>query len=421
MTPLTYLFYGIKHEIQSSIVGKLGEAEGAKFLIRFSFHGGNKGEGKDDGVFDEIGDIKDQGPAPRFSVHDSESVGDPKAPERCGRQSVGQIIAVIKKMVGAIAVLALAAHSLTLGDYGLSAAQSYRRLLGDAGPGDDFLGVYFVQSVRLPRTIAGIGVGAALGLSGRLFQVVSSNALGSPDIVGFTAGSASGALVAIIVLGSTPVATSIGAVIGGVVSGALILALAGGTRLAGTRVVLVGIGVSAALRALNSLLLVKAPLEAAQRAQMWSAGSLSGVTTVRVVALVAALAACLPALTWLSRPLSLIPLGDDAATALGARTGRTRLVAVCTGIVLVSMATAVAGPVAFVALAAPHVAHRLTGAPGSLLAPSAAVGALLVLGSDIVAQRLIAPGELAVGVVTGCAGGVYLLVLLAHEYRRNRI
>ena len=85
------------------------------------------------------------------------------------------------------------------------------------------------------------------------------------------------------------------------------------------------------------------------------------------------------------------------------------------------MATAVAGPVAFVALAAPHVAHRLTGAPGSLLAPSAAVGALLVLGSDIVAQRLIAPGELAVGVVTGCAGGVYLLVLLAHEYRRNRI
>lgn len=320
-----------------------------------------------------------------------------------------------------VAVLALAAHSLTLGDYGLSAAESYRRLLGDAGPGDDFLGVYFVQSVRLPRTIAGIGVGAALGLSGRLFQVVSSNALGSPDIVGFTAGSASGALVAIIVLGSTPVATAIGAVIGGVVSGALILALAGGTRLAGARVVLVGIGVSAALRALNSLLLVKAPLEAAQRAQMWSAGSLSGVTTVRTVALVAALAACLPALTWLSRPLSLIPLGDDAATALGARTGRTRLVAVCTGIVLVSMATAVAGPVAFVALAAPHIAHRLTGAPGSLLAPSAAVGALLVLGSDIVAQRLIAPGELAVGVVTGCAGGVYLLVLLAHEYRRNRI
>ena len=298
-----------------------------------------------------------------------------------------------------VAVLALAAHSLALGDYGLSAAESYRRLLGDAGPGDDFLGVYFVQSVRLPRTIAGIGVGAALGLSGRLFQVVSSNALGSPDIVGFTAGSASGALVAIIVLGSTPVATAIGAVIGGVVSGALILALAGGTRLAGARVVLVGIGVSAALRALNSLLLVKAPLEAAQRAQMWSAGSLSGVTTVRTVALVAALAACLPALTWLSRPLSLIPLGDDAATALGARTGRTRLVAVCTGIVLVSMATAVAGPVAFVALAAPHVAHRLTGAPGSLLAP----------------------GELAVGVVTGCAGGVYLLVLLAREYRRNRI
>ena len=315
--------------------------------------------------------------------------------------------------LGLLSLLALALYSLTLGDYGLSVEQSLRRLVGDGGPTDDFLGVYFVQSVRLPRVIAAVAVGCSLGVAGAIFQTLSGNPLGSPDIVGLSTGCATGALVAIIVLGANPATTSAGALIGGLASGALIVACAGGVRVTGVRVVLVGIGCSAALRALNSLLIVKAPLEAAQRAQLWSAGSFAGVTMPRVSVLLAVslpLAAC-------TAPLGLLAMGDDVATGLGVRVRRLRVSLIATAMVLVSLATAVAGPVAFVALSAPHVARRLCGGGGVGLASSAVLGGLLVLVSDVVAQRLLAPHELPVGVVTGVVGGVYLLFLLVREVR----
>lgn len=318
---------------------------------------------------------------------------------------------------GLLLVLGLSVYSLTLGDYGLSAADSFRRLLGDGGPRDDFLGVYFVQSVRLPRMLAAVAVGCALGISGRIFQTISGNPLGSPDIVGLSTGCATGALIAIIVLGSSPAVTGLGALVGGLVSGVAILACAGGMRVTGMRVVLVGIGCSAALRAINSLLIVKAPLEAAQRAQLWSAGSFSGVTFARLTPLLIVLGVVACACVAAAVPLGLVAMGDDVATGLGVRVRRIRLLSIAVAILLVACATAVAGPVAFVALSAPHIAHRLCGGGGVGFASSALVGALLVLASDVCAQRLIAPAELPVGVVTGVVGGLYLLWLLIREVR----
>ena len=318
---------------------------------------------------------------------------------------------------GLLLLLGLSVYSLTLGDYGLGAADSFRRLLGDGGPRDDFLGVYFVQSVRLPRMLAAVAVGCALGISGRIFQTISGNPLGSPDIVGLSTGCATGALIAIIVLGSSPAVTGLGALAGGLVSGAAILACAGGMRVTGMRVVLVGIGCSAALRAINSLLIVKAPLEAAQRAQLWSAGSCSGVTFARLTPLLIVLGVIACACVAVAVPLGLVAMGDDVATGLGVRVRRIRLLSIVVAILLVACATAVAGPVAFVALSAPHIAHRLCGGGGVGFASSALVGALLVLASDVCAQRSIAPAELPVGVVTGVVGGLYLLWLLIREVR----
>ena len=318
---------------------------------------------------------------------------------------------------GLLLLLGVSVYSLTLGDYGLSAADSFRRLLGDGGPRDDFLGVYFVQSVRLPRMLAAVAVGCALGMSGRIFQTISGNPLGSPDIVGLSTGCATGALIAIIVLGSSPAVTGLGALIGGLVSGAAILACAGGMHVTGMRVVLVGIGCSAALRAINSLLIVKAPLEAAQRAQLWSAGSFSGVTFTRLTPLLIVLGVVACVCVAAAVPLGLVAMGDDVATGLGVRVRRIRLVSIVVAILLVACATAVAGPVAFVALSAPHIAHRLCGGGGVGFASSALVGALLVLASDVCAQRVIAPAELPVGVVTGVVGGLYLLWLLIREVR----
>ena len=320
-------------------------------------------------------------------------------------------------IIGLLLLIGLSIYSLTLGDYGLSAGDSFRRLLGDGGPRDDFLGVYFVQSVRLPRMLAAVAVGCALGISGRIFQTISGNPLGSPDIVGLSTGCATGALIAIIVLGSSPAVTGFGALLGGLLSGMLILACAGGMRVTGIRVVLVGIGCSAALRAINSLLIVKAPLEAAQRAQLWSAGSFSGVTFARLTPLLIVLGVVACACVAAAVPLGLVAMGDDVATGLGVRVRRIRLVSIVVAILLVACATAVAGPVAFVALSAPHIAHRLCGGGGVGFASSALVGALLVLTSDVCAQRLIAPAELPVGVVTGVVGGLYLLWLLIREVR----
>ena len=320
-------------------------------------------------------------------------------------------------IIGLLLLIGLSIYSLTLGDYGLSAGDSFRRLLGDGGPRDDFLGVYFVQSVRLPRMLAAVAVGCALGISGRIFQTISGNPLGSPDIVGLSTGCATGALIAIIVLGSSPAVTGLGALVGGLVSGAAILACAGGMRVTGMRVVLVGIGCSAALRAINSLLIVKAPLEAAQRAQLWSAGSFSGVTFARLTLLLIVLGVVACACVAAAVPLGLVAMGDDVATGLGVRVRRIRLLSIVVAILLVACATAVAGPVAFVALSAPHIAHRLCGGGGVGFASSGVVGALLVLTSDVCAQRLIAPAELPVGVVTGVVGGLYLLWLLIREVR----
>ena len=321
-------------------------------------------------------------------------------------------------MLGLVFLSCLALYSLTLGDYGLGVAASLRRLTGDGGPSEDYLGVYFVQSVRLPRVVCAVAVGASLAIAGRIFQTISGNPLGSPDVVGLSAGSATGALVAIIILGASPAATGTGALIGGLVSGALVLACSGGTRVTGIRVVLVGIGCSAALRALNSLLVVKAPLEAAQRAQLWSAGSLNGVTFVRAFPLIVGLGVLGLSCACAATSIGLLAMGDDVATGLGVRVRVVRVSAIVSAIVLVALATAVAGPVAFVALSAPHIAARLCGGGGVGVVSSAVVGAALVLSADVVAQRIVAPAELPVGVVTGVLGGLYLLWILTREEAR---
>lgn len=321
-------------------------------------------------------------------------------------------------MLGLVFLSCLALYSPTLGDYGLGVADSLRRLTGDGGPSEDYLGVYFVQSVRLPRVVCAVAVGASLAIAGRIFQTISGNPLGSPDVVGLSAGSATGALVAIIILGASPAATGTGALIGGLVSGALVLACSGGTRVTGIRVVLVGIGCSAALRALNSLLVVKAPLEAAQRAQLWSAGSLNGVTFVRAFPLIVGLGVLGLSCACAATSIGLLAMGDDVATGLGVRVRVVRVSAIVSAIVLVALATAVAGPVAFVALSAPHIAARLCGGGGVGVVSSAVVGAALVLSADVVAQRIVAPAELPVGVVTGVLGGLYLLWILTREEAR---
>lgn len=278
---------------------------------------------------------------------------------------------------------------------------------------------FVVWEIGLPRACVAVLVGAGLGAAGALVQALTRNPLGSPDVIGFTTGSASGALIAIIVIGGGPAQTAVGALVGGAVTAAVVYLLAWRRGLTGGRLVLVGIGVAAVLQGLNSLLLVRASLTAAQTAGQWLAGSFNAVGWPRVLLVAGALAVLLPAAALLARPLGALVLGDDLAAALGVRVERCRTLLVVVGVVLVAVATAAAGPINFIALAAPQIARRLTRTSGIGLGTAALLGAALVLASDLLAQRLFAPTQLAVGVVTGVLGGGYLIWLLAGQARKG--
>ncbi|MEV7232365.1 iron chelate uptake ABC transporter family permease subunit [Polymorphospora sp. NPDC051019] len=315
-------------------------------------------------------------------------------------------------------ILAAAVASLTIGDYPLSAVDVVRTLLGAGTPASEFA----VTTLRLPRVLTALAVGAAFGIAGSVFQSLSRNPLGSPDIIGFTTGSATGALVGVILLGGGTAVVAGGAVAGGLVVAVLVYLLAfqrGSAR--PHQLVLVGIGMSAVLAAANGYLLTRARLGDAMTAAVWLTGSLNGRGWEHAVPVGSALAALLPLTVLLARSLDALALGDDIAGGLGVRVERARLALLFVAVALTAVGTASAGPVPFVALAAPQIARRLTRSPGTNLLPAALTGAALLALADLGAQRLLAPLQLPVGVLTGALGGVYLVWLLAGRTRSARV
>ncbi|WP_432490839.1 FecCD family ABC transporter permease [Kineococcus gypseus] len=322
--------------------------------------------------------------------------------------AVCAVLAALVVLVGAV--------SLGTGDYPLSVPEVLRTLAGRGERGAEFI----VLGLRLPRLVTGLLVGVALGVAGAVFQLVTRNPLGSPDVIGFTQGAVTGALVVLLVLGGAGAAVPAGAVLGGCATALAVHLLARGGGAAGHRLVLVGIGLTAVLQAANNYLLTRADVDRAQAAQVWITGSLNGRGWEQALPLGAGLALLLPVALVLSRPLGLLELGDDTARALGVRVGPVRTGVLAVGVVVTALAAMAAGPVAFVALAAPQVARRLTRAAGPGLVAAGLTGALVVAVSDLVAQRAFAPTQLPVGVVTGAVGGLYLAHLLASQWRRGR-
>lgn len=284
------------------------------------------------------------------------------------------------------------------------------------GGGDNATASRVVLRIRLPRVLTAILVGASLGMAGSIFQSISRNALGSPDIIGFTTGAATGAVVQIILFNAGPLETSLAAVLAGVATAALVFTLSrrGGTT-GGYRLVLVGIGVGATLSGVNTVLLVMGDLDQAMSAQLWLAGSLNTRTWSHVAPAALGFAVILPVAILHARRLDLLEMGDDAASQLGVRTERTRLVMVMAAVGLTAIATAAAGPIAFIALAAPQLARRLTRSPDVPLAAGAAMGAVLLLAADLVSQRLPFNATMPIGLTTGMLGGLYLLWLLTRS------
>ncbi|RBM10683.1 hypothetical protein DI005_36515 [Prauserella sp. PE36] len=318
----------------------------------------------------------------------------------------------------ALLLLALTGYALTVGKLPVSLGEALGMLAGDPGPsGVD----YVFWTVRLPRVVTALLVGAALGVSGAILQSLSRNPLGSPDVLGFAGGAATGALLQILLIGGGALAVALSALTGAFVTAAVVYLVAYRRGVPGQRLVLVGIGVGALLLSLNRYLLISAEVDDAFRAAVWLTGSLLDRSWDHVTIATIAVTVLVPASVLLLRRLTLLELGDELSTGLGVPVGRTRLQLFVVAVGLAGAATAAAGPVAFVALAAPHLARRLLRPGGPSVVGSGLVGAVLLLGSDVAAQQVFPTGELPVGVATGVLGGVYLATLLGRRWSRGSV
>ena len=313
-----------------------------------------------------------------------------------------------------VAIVLLAVVALGTGDYPLSVPEVVAAMLA----ADGGFATTIVLEWRLPRVLVAIVFGGALALSGAVFQSLTRNPLGSPDIIGFATGSYTGALIVITLIGDSYFSTAGGAIAGGLLSALVVYLLAYRRGVQGFRLIIVGIAVTAILHAVNTWLLLRAQVEVAMAASIWGAGSISLVAWDQALPAFVVIAALGVVLLALSGGLRQLELGDDAARAHGMRVEVSRLSLLVVGVALIAVVTASAGPIAFVALAAPQIARRLTGSAGLPLAASALTGALLLLAADFVAQHLL-PTAVPVGMVTVVIGGLYLIGLLIGQARKH--
>lgn len=320
--------------------------------------------------------------------------------------------------ISLVVILAGTVASLTTGAYPVSLEE----LLAVFRNGGEDLAPFIVLQQRLPRVTGALVIGGMLGLSGALFQSVSRNPLGSPDIVGFTRGATTGGLLAILVFSTTStLATGAGAILGGAVTAAVVIGLTLRRGIGGDPLVLAGIALGQLLASLNDYLLAAASLEAAEAAKTWQHGSLNGITWGIVTPLLITAALLLPVGLWVAGPGRILEMGDDAAAGLGLRVQRTRAVMIGYGVVLAAVCVAAAGPIGFLALAAPQLASRLSRSAGISLLPSFTVGATLLLLADFTAGRLLSPFQIPVGLISSALGGLYLMWLLGMGGRRPAV
>ncbi len=316
-------------------------------------------------------------------------------------------------------IAALAALILTVFTVSLMIGNTFYPLQDVFGVllGQDVAGATFtVGRLRLPRAVLAIVVGLSFGLAGVTFQTMLRNPLASPDIIGISSGASAAAAFAIVILGLSGTMVSIFAIVAGLAVTLVIYVLSTSSGSAGTRLILIGIGVAAMLEALTQYVLSQAGQWELQEALRWLTGSLNGSTWDQVWPTLIALAILGPLLLSRSRDLDAMRLGEDAAAALGVRVDRTRLIVVIAAVGLVAFATAAAGPIAFVAFLSGPIAARIVGPHGSMLIPSALVGALLVLVADLVGQNFLGL-RYPVGVVTGVLGAPYLVYLIVRTNR----
>ena len=317
-------------------------------------------------------------------------------------------------LTGGLAAAVLVAFfvSLMVGNTFYGPDKVIRVILGETVPGASFT----VGDLRLPRASLGLVTGLCFGVAGVTFQTMLRNPLASPDIIGISSGASAAAVVGLIVFSLSETAVSLLALVAALLTAGAIYLLANRRGFAGTRLILIGIGVAAMLDSLVSYVLSRAASWDLQMAMQWLTGSLNGATWSGVTPVAIACIVLLPVLLLHERHLGVLRMGDDSAASLGVRVQRTRIVLIVGAVALLAFATAASGPIAFVAFMAGPIAARIVGPGASLTLPSGLIGGLLVLVADLVGQFAF-DNRYPVGVITGVLGAPYLVYLLIRSNR----
>lgn len=286
--------------------------------------------------------------------------------------------------------------------------------------GEEIQGATFtIATLRLPRMLCGLLAGVAFGIAGNTFQTMLRNPLASPDIIGISSGSSIAAVFCILVLHMSGSGVSIAAVISGIIVSTLIYLLSKGSGFSGSRLILIGIGMQAMINALISYLLAKSSQHDVGAALRWLSGSLNGMRIEDVPALFIVVLIFGIIILCLTKQLQILELGDEFATTLGIKINLIRIMLILSSVFLIAFATSVTGPIAFVAFLSGPIAARLVGLGASNVLSSGLVGALLVLGADMIGQFVFST-RFPVGVVTGILGAPYMLFLLIVINRRGQ-
>ena len=306
--------------------------------------------------------------------------------------------------------------ALSLGASGSAPADIIATLVGQGTRVQELI----VFRLRLPRVTTALVAGVAFGLAGALFQTTLRNTLASPDILGVTGGASLAAVFTLLVLGQNGVALGVAAFVGALGIAALMWALAWRGGLVGYRFVLIGVGLAALVQAALGYLLTRADVRDASSALVWMIGGIGDTSWPEVGTAAACLVVLLVLVVVLSRRMPVLQLDDDTAQALGVDSTRSRAAVIVLGVALVAVGTALAGPVAFVALVSAPIARSLVRNGGAALAASALVGAAVVVFADIIGQHLLPGGlHVPVGIITGLIGAPYLLWLIAAGNRKG--
>lgn len=313
-----------------------------------------------------------------------------------------------------IALIVAAAATLSLGKLGIPLAELPAALLepprGAAG--------FTLGTLRGPRLVVALGVGAALGISGALFQTVTRNPLGSPDVIGLGAGAGAGvALTGVAWPGVIP--TPVGALLGATLAITVVYLATGRGFSSPTRIIIAGIGVAAMASAVTQYVVTITLRDEAAQLAGYLAGSINASSWGSAGLILLVLAVTWPAAAALTPRLNLMELGDSLAQSLGGRTRSTRTLAIIIAVIAAAGAVTVSGPIAFIALTAPQIARRLVRSPGVSLGLSALIGALIMVLADLIAQQAGWAKGLPVGVITAGVGGIYLGYLLLREWRKG--